>query len=166
MKISFVTNEKILNEFRKSKYWQNKLGFISTVEKNGSRIANEKDQFSFVYNNLYKTNIHMKGSIGDLNFYLDYYIRDDIFAVYYNSDEFVNNFDFEYVKGNGIDKYIGSVLKKIETENKERVEKAEQEKLLPKKQGNADTLKVNPGAATYDDIKEYLRKKSESRFGS
>ena len=54
----------------------------------------------------------------------------------------------------------------METEYEERMKKAEEKQLDVKKEGNADTLKLNPGAVTYDDLKKYLEQKNKSRFSS
>jgi hypothetical protein len=70
------------------------------------------------------------------------------------------------VKDKGIDFYLGHLLKKMETEYEERIKKSEEKQLDVKKEGNADTLKLNPGAVTYDDLKKYLEQKNKSRFSS
>ena len=48
----------------------------------------------------------------------------------------------------------------------QNIKKSEEKQLDVKKEGNADTLKLNPGAVTYDDLKKYLEQKNKSRFSS
>jgi hypothetical protein len=106
----------------------------------------------------------MQGNIGDILFYIDYYIHEDLMAVYYNTEEFIFNFDFNMVKEKGIDFYLGHVLKTLETEYEERIKKAEESKIEVKKEGNAEALSSNPGNVTYEDLKAYLEKKNKNRY--
>jgi len=161
---NIVLKPSLVNELKKSRYFKSNLGLVSTIEKNGSRVYNDKDKFSYFYNTRYKTTIYMQGNIGDILFYIDYYIHDDLMAVYYNTEEFIFNFDFQMIKEKGIDFYLGHVLKTLETQYEERIKKAEESKIEIKKEGNADLLKVNPGNVTYEDLKAYLDKKNKNRY--
>lgn len=163
---NIVTRSTLMNELKKSKYYRQNLGLVTTLEHNGQRRYNEKDKFGFFYNNQYKTNINMQGTIGDIIVYIDYYINEDVIALYYNTEEFIFNFDPKMVKDKGIDFYLGHLLKTMETQYEERMKLAEEKKIEVKKEGNAETLKVNPGAVTYDDVKKYLEQKSKNRFNS
>jgi len=163
---NIVTRSTLINELKKSKYYRQNLGLVTTIEHNGERRYNEKDKFSFFYNNQYKTNISMQGTIGDIIIYIDYYINEDVIALYYNTEEFIFNYDPKMVKDKGVDFYLGHLLKTMETQYEERMKEAEEKKLEVKKEGNADKLKLNPGAVTYDDIKKYLEQKSKNRFSS
>ena len=44
MQVNIVTNFQILQEIKKSKYFQVNLGFVPTVEKNGQRVFNDQDK--------------------------------------------------------------------------------------------------------------------------
>ena len=56
MAYNIVTNFKIINEFKKrSRYFKINLGIVNTVDKNGNRILNDKDNFANFYNTSYKT---------------------------------------------------------------------------------------------------------------
>jgi hypothetical protein len=101
----------------------------------------------------------MQGNLGDILVYLDYYINEEVLALYYNQEEFIFNFDQKMVKEKGIDFYLGHLLKTVETQYDERIKEAEDKKIEVKKEGDADILKSNPGAVTYDDIKEYIKNK-------
>lgn len=163
---NIVTRSSLINEIKKSKYWKQSLGLVTTVEHNGQRRYNEKDKFGFFYNTTYKTNIQMQGNLGNIIVYLDYYIHEDVIALYYNQEEFIFNFDPKMVKDKGIDFYLGHLLKTVETQYDERIKEAEDKKIEVKKEGDADILKSNPGAVTYEDLKAYLAEKAKNRYTS
>ena len=107
---NIVTSFNIISEIKVgSKYFRVNLGLASTVEsqKSGDRVLNDKDQFAYSYNNQYKTTIYAQGNIGNIRFYTDHYIKDDVLAVYYNLEEFVIPFDRNLVREKGIDAMIG-----------------------------------------------------------
>lgn len=155
-----VTNQKIIDIFKSSKYFRVHLGMAVTMEMNGDRIISDKDSFAASYNHQYKTTILAKGIVGNIKFYLDYGIKEDTIACYLNLEEFLFNLDKDYLVDKGIDSYLGHILMSVDTKYQEITEnqkKTYEENLV--KQGNADTLSTNPGAVTYADIQEYLRKK-------
>jgi hypothetical protein len=161
-----VTRPSIILELKKSKYYKQSLGLVPTVEKNGSRVFNDKDTFSHFYNTQYNTNILRQGTIGDITFYIDYYINEDLVALYLNTEEFIYNYEPNVVKKKGIDFYLGSLFKRLENENEDRVKEAEGKKIEIKKDANPDIILSNPGNVTYDDLKAYLAKKSQNRMSS
>lgn len=165
MAIHIVSNFKLINEFKKSRYFRNNLGLVSTVEKSGKRVANKDDKFSFYYNDVYKTTIYGQGNVGNIKFYTDHYIKEDVFGMYYgeNFEEFVFNFDFKYINEKNIDSYIGKILKEVEERYEEKIKNDELKKIEEKPQGHADTIIKNPGAVRYEDLKEYLKKKKKER---
>ena len=164
--INIVTNPTVINNFKKSRYFRQNLGLAATVDKNGKRIPNEKDGFSFYYSAQYKTIIYGQGNIGDIKFYIDHYIKDNSFGVYSgdNFEEFVFKFDESLFKEKGVDFYIGHILKRVEEEYDERVKKEELKKLEVKPDGDADMITKNPGAVSYADLKAYLSKKQKERY--
>jgi len=161
---NIVTKSSIINDIKKSRYFRQSLGLVTTVEHNGQRKYNEKDKFSFFYNTTYKTNINMQGNLGDIVVYLDYYIHEEVLALYYNQEEFIFQYDKKMVKDKGIDFYLGHILKTVETQYEERIKESEEKKIEVKKEGNAETLKVNPGMVTYEDLKAYLAEKNKNRY--
>lgn len=165
MAYNIVTNFKIINEFKKrSRYFKINLGIVNTVDKNGNRVLNDKDSFANFYNTLYKTTIFGQGNIGDIRFFLDHYIKEDIMAFYYNEEEFIFDFDLKMIEEKGVDFFIGHIIKKIETEYEDRLKEAEIKKAEPKKPGDPNKLTQNPGQVTYDDIKAYLDKQNSMRY--
>jgi hypothetical protein len=163
---NIVTKSSIINDIKKSRYFRQSLGLVTTVEHNGQRKYNEKDKFSFFYNTTYKTNINMQGNLGDIVVYLDYYIHEEVLALYYNQEEFIFQYDKRMVKEKGIDFYLGHILKTVETQYEERIKESEEKKIEVKKEGNAETLKVNPGMVTYEDLKVYLAEKNKNRYSN
>jgi hypothetical protein len=161
-----VTKPILIQELKKSRYYKQSLGLIPTVDKNGERVFNEKDEFNYFYSTRYNTTIYRQGNIGDINFYIDYYIQEDLMAFYLNSEEFIFNFDFNLVKTKGIDFYLGSLIKKIEVDESEKAKEAQEKKIEIKKEANPEKVFVNPGAVTYDDLKAYMAKKNQGRLST
>lgn len=164
MAYNVVTNNRLMAEVKRSKYFRTNLGIVNTVEKNGNRFLNDKDKFAHFYNTNYKTTIFAQGNIGDIRFYIDHYIQKDVMAFYYNNEEFLFDFDRSMVNEKGIDFFMGHIIKNIETEYEDRLKEAELKKSEPKKEGDAEIIMKNPGAVTYDDIKAYLQKQNSMRY--
>jgi hypothetical protein len=129
MEYNIVTNFKINQIFKsKSKYFRVKLGLASTQENHqGDRNLSTKDDFAYHYNSVYKTTIYGQGSMSDLKFYTDHYIKEDKIAFYYDKEEFIFDFDLKLVNEKGVDFYLGSLIKKIEEEHKDRIIEKEKE---------------------------------------
>lgn len=166
MMYNIVTKPTLIQEFKKSKYYRQSLGLIPTVEKNGERIYNDKDEFNHFYSNRYNTTIYKQGVIGDISFYIDYYIHEDVMAVYLNSEEFIFDFDWKLVKQKNIDTFLGSILKKIEIDEAEKAQAAQTKKIEIKKEANPEKVFLNPGAVSYEDIKAYMAEKNKGRMSS
>jgi hypothetical protein len=174
MEYNIVTNLK-LNQLIKqgSKYYTVQLGLATTkIDQAGDRQPNRDDQFAFVYSQYYKTNVHGQGFIGNIRFYTDHQIKDDVLIFYYEREEFIFEWEPIRIRENGVDAFLGGCIKKIETEYKERIEKAkedsrraeEEAKKPVKVEGNADRIFENPGAVSYADLKAYLDKKNAERL--
>jgi hypothetical protein len=164
MTYNIVTNYKITTELKKCRYFRVNLGLASTMDKNGDRILNDKDNFAFFYNNQYKTTIYAQGNIGSIRIYIDHFIQEDLVAFYYNTEEFIFNFDFEMVKEKGIEFYLGHLIKEIETLHEDRIKEAEEKKIETKRKADPNLLSSNPGAVNYEDVLEYMKQKSKNRF--
>ena len=160
-----VTNFQIINEMKKSQYYRLSLGLVATVEKNGSRTYNDKDRFSWFYNNKYKTTIYGQGNIGDIRFYTDHYIKDMVLAVYFgdNFEEFIFDFDIQMINSKGIDFYLGHILKEVETRYEELIKNNELKKLEEKPKGDASKILNNPGSVSYEDLKAYMEEQRRNR---
>lgn len=165
MAINIVSSQQIANNFKVCRHFVKSLGLISTVDKNGTRIFNERDRFARFYNGSYNTTIFAQGHIGDIRFYVDHMILDRNFAVYVgdNFEEFVNTYDFDLVDKKGIDFYIGHLLKSAEEAYEEKKKNDELKKIEIKK-GDADKISLNPGQVTYEDLKAYLEKQQAERY--
>ena len=151
---------------KRSNFYRVNLGLVATVERNGSRSYNEKDKFSWFYNNRYNTTIYGQGNVGDIKFYTDHYINEDVLAVYYgdNLEEFIFDLDEDHIKQKGVDSYLGSILKDVHQRYEDLKKKNELKKLEEIKKGDAGKVINNPGQVSYDDIKAYyeeMRKKNQ-----
>ncbi len=155
-----------MQDIKKSRYFRVNLGLANTMNdpKSGDRIFNERDKFQYFYNTNYKTTIYGQGNVGDIMFYVDHYIHDNVLALYLNSEEFIFEHDSKIVQEKGADFYIGHLIKRLETEHQERLKKAEEKDLEIKREVNPDLLTKNPGAVSYEDLQAYLKKKAEERI--
>lgn len=164
--INVVTNTKVISLIKFSKYFKQSLGFASTVEsKGGDRVLSSKDNFAISYNYQYKTTIHKQGTIGNIDFYVDYYINEPIMAFYYNLEEFIKPFDDKLFKENNIDFIIGKSLREVEEDYKKLIDDRKNIKNdASKKEINLDSLTKNPGSVSYDTIKEYIKNKNLNRI--
>lgn len=163
---NIVTNYKI-NQIVKSysKYYKISLGFSATTESNAAeRVLNKKDDFAYFYNTLYSTTIMGQGSIGNIRFYTDHYIREDKIAFYFKKEEFIFDFEQNLVKEKGIDFYLGYLIKKIETEHADRIKKEQEAKENKKVIANSEKVFLNPGNVTYEDLKAYMEKQRAERL--
>jgi hypothetical protein len=163
--LSIVSSYQTLQEFKKSRYFRVSLGLVPTVEKNGSRIYNDKDRFAKFYNMQYNTTIYGQGNVGDIKFYVDHYIKDSSFVVYTDDfQEFLFQLDPLIIREKGIDFYLGHILKNTEEEYDERVKANELKKIEEKPEGIAEKVFDNPGNVNYEDLKAYLAQKNKSRY--
>ena len=165
MAVNIVCSYRISQEFKNSKYFRQSLGLVSTIEKNGQRVFNDKDQFSKFYNQSYRTTIYAQGNIGDVRFYVDHMIHDLNFAVYVEEsfEEFINSFDFDLVNEKGIDFYLGHLLKKADEAYEEKKSNDEIKK-IEREEGFADKLISSPGSVTYEDVKAYMDRQQANRY--
>jgi len=163
--LNIVSSYQTLQEFKKSRYFRVSLGLVPTVEKNGSRVFNDKDRFAKFYNMQYNTTIYGQGNVGDIKFYVDHYIRDSSFAVYSDDfQEFLFQLDPLMIREKGIEFYLGHILKNTEEEYDERVKMNELKKIEEKPVGVAEKVFSNPGNVNYEDLKAYLAEKNKSRY--
>ncbi len=151
---------------KRSNFYRVNLGLVATVERNGSRSYNDKDKFSWFYNNRYNTTIYGQGNVGDIKFYTDHYINEDVLAVYYgdNLEEFIIDLDEDHINQKGVDSYLGSILKDVHQRYEELKKNNELKKLEEIKKGDATKVLNNPGQVSFDDIKAYyeeMRKRNQ-----
>jgi len=160
MKYNIVTNYKIVQSLKKSRYFRVNLGLSSTQETNsGDRLYSQKDDFAYFYNTNYKTTIYGQGNIGNIFIYTDHYIKEDKIAFYYDKEEFIFDFDEKIINEKGVDFYLGHLIKTIETEHQERlIKKQETIEEQKKEVGDANKIFENPGAVKYADLKAYMEK--------
>lgn len=166
MGLNIVSSYQIAQEFKRSNYFRQNLGMVSTIDKGGRRLMNDKDKFAAHYNTIYKTTIYAQGNVGDIRFYVDHFIKDSTFAVYSgeNFEEFIYKFDNDFVSSKNIDSYLGFLLKDVDEKYDEKVKNDELKKLEPKPVGIAENVFKNPGNVTYEDLKAYLEKKNQERY--
>jgi hypothetical protein len=166
MKHNMVTNSSVLQEIKKCRHFVLNLGMASTADKGGNRVLSDKDRFAHAYNTQYKATIYAQGYIGDIRFYTDHYILEPVIAVYFGDEysEFIFSVNYDIIKEKGIDFYLGSILKEVETKYAEKMKEIKEHKEEPKKDGNPDIVGMNPGSVTQADIKAYMDKQNAERY--
>jgi len=164
---NFVSKKRIIDSFKSSSHFKTYLGYAMSVDDAGERKfkINDKDKFVQFYHNKYKIALLTEGNIGTLNFFSDYYIEDDIVVVFFNDKDFVFKFEESELIGRGVDKYLGAIIKEIETKHEEELAnaggaKANKSITGTRPKGNPDKLINNPGSVTWEDIESYYKKKN------
>ena len=165
MKLNIVANSNIMSIFKESNHFIKNLGYAATKELNNQRLLADYDLFIKFYGTEYKTIIYSQGSIGDISFYTDHYVNNNVFGVYCGNEfkEIIFNFDFNLKNEKGIDFYIGYIIKKVEEELDSKIIKNtnNDETIIS---GQANKLITNPGNVTYDDVRAYILEKQKHRY--
>ena len=164
-----VTNLKIMSDIKTCPYFRVNLGLANTVDTQQGRVMRETDGFQHFYNTTYKTTIFGQGNIGDIMFYVDHYIKDDVLAFYLDNEEFVYQHDPEMIKEKGVSFFLGDVLRRMEEDMEERIKKEEEKKIESEERkvnANPDKILENPGAVSFDDLQAYLDKKNRDRYST
>jgi len=86
--------------------------------------------------------------------------------IFYTKEEFKFELDRQLIKEKGIDFFLGSLLKKIETEYEDRIKKSKEENIETKREADANMILKSPGAVTYDDLKAYMERRNRERFST
>jgi hypothetical protein len=163
---NFVAKKQIIDSFKKSKHFKMNLGHSMSVDDKGQRKfrINDKDKFAKFYFNKYRIQLFSEGNIGQLNFFSDYYIEDDIVVVFFDDKDFVFVHEPHTMKDKGVDSYLGSIIKEIETKYEEEIAGAGgnvDSATANKSGGNADNLVNNPGSVTWEDIQAHIQRKKK-----
>lgn len=168
---NIVLGDKMCNFFRqKSKHFKTNLGHSVTMDRaNGDRLLSQSDKFAFFYNNRYKASIYSKGFIGDIRFYVDFEIGDDVLAFYWDEEEYVFQIEMDKINEKGIDFYLGYLLKQVHEKQEERKEREELKKSKSQDSENTrigDPSKVinTPWDVSYADIVAYMEKQRSERL--
>ena len=169
MEYNIVTNYKIIQEAKKYQHYVVSLGYASTERDGDRRKLRDKDKFQYFYNKRYNTTIYGQGYIGDISFYTDHFIKEDLLAIYCGQEEFIFEYDFNLADEKGIEWYLGSLLMRIEQQMEiEKVRAEVASKVKEEPAGNPYKLvpghaQYNPGNVTFEDIKAY---KEAKRLGT
>jgi len=162
---NFVAKKSIIDLFKSSNHFKTYLGHAMSVDDAGERKfkINDKDKFVQFYHEKYKIALLTEGNIGTLNFFSDYYIEDDIVVVFFDDKDFVFKFEENEFLNRGADKYLGAIIKEIETKHEEEIANAGSkiDEIITGigEKGDPDKLINNPGSVTWEDIEEYYKKK-------
>lgn len=168
MAYNCVASLSVIQEIKKCKYFSRDLGLsISISDKNGDRVLNQRDQFSYIYNVHYKASIQRMGIIGDIVIYVDHQLIKPVILLYKDSEEIIEEYNYQLAKEKGIESYLGSLLKRLEDHCQDLKDKEENKKeVVEVKKGSAAIVTMNPGNVKFEDLQEYLKQKAQSRFNS
>lgn len=157
---NFVSTHSINQEFKKSNLYKRNLGRALSVKENDRRVfkLNDDDVFVKFYLQKYKTVIYSEGNVGQINFFVDHYIKNDIIIVFYKEKDFIFNHNPSLLRSKGINGYIGTFIEELETNYKEELEEVNDINIEEEVTGNEENLIKNPGAVSYEDIKKYVSK--------
>jgi len=164
MSFKFVSNKSIISKFKSSKLFKTDLGRSFTNSGKGGIKADFSRQEDFV-RNYYEANnqmLHKEGNIGKIEFYSDFRVNNKI-KVFYENYDFIFDYDMTSLRDKGVEAYLGSILKDIEInllpnmkpKKVEKIELSEEQRIALAQQ----KIKTNPGAVTYDDIKDIIKAK-------
>ena len=171
MAYQVVTNMKIIQDIKTCPYFRVNLGLSNTVDTRDGKELRETDGFQHFYNVKYKTTIFGQGNIGDIMFYVDHYIKEDVLVFYSDNEEFPFEHDPLMVREKGVSFFLGHCLKQMEEQHEERIKQQAEDEVIKKqeseerkKKANADQIMINPGAVSFEDLQEYLKKRNEDRY--
>jgi hypothetical protein len=168
-----VSSKTIVSFFNSSKYFKKSLGkiYLGNV-KNEMKLdlSKQEDFVKFYYEKSNGSKIFKEGNIGQIEFYTDFNIKNEL-IFFYEQWDFTFQFNKQILNDKGIEGYLGSIIKEIETNYIENLKKTQKEKEVVKELSPIEKiemakqkLKTNPGMITYDDVKEIL--KSKKRFNT
>ena len=168
---SFISSKKIIDSFKKSKWFKTDLGSVfMPASKDRKFDYTKQSKFMQYYLVTYGSKLYKEGNIGEqISFYTDWKITDSTIVVFYQDEHhFVFQYDMKVIEAKGVDSYLGSLIKVIETEylpnivhNKETV--TVEDSVEDKYKRAQEKIKQNPGNVSYDDIKDYLKMKKFKR---
>lgn len=167
MFLNIVTNNVILAKIKTIPYFETDLG--SSFRRKGKRGAQDSIDYGTPFvENYYMQNRRLlmkSGSIGTINVYTDYSIDRNSIHIYKDGVlyDFIFNHNDLSVSGN-IQSYLGSLLKKIGKDTKEKVPSI----IADKKPDEANIVEVNkekimlaPGRVTWEDLQAYKKNKKK-----
>lgn len=163
---NFVAKKTIINSFKGSKHFKVNLGHSLSVNKDGQRKfqINDKDKFTKFYHDKYRIALLSEGNIGQLNFFSDYYIDEDIIVVFFDDKDFVFVHESLTMRDKGVEAYLGSLIKEIETKYEKELANAGSnidDIYANQEQGDADKLTKSPGSVTWEDIQAHYNRKKK-----
>jgi len=166
----FISSKSIISQLKHSKHFKTDLGraFINSGANNELKAdLSRQEEFVKFYYKKYNEYLHKEGNIGQIEFYSDMKIKKDI-VIYYDKYDFVFLHSPTIMRDKGIEKYLGFMIKEIETKhlpkiiNKQTLDDqeavlSEEDKMLLAEQ----KIKNNPGMVTYDDIKYLIKNRKQ-----
>lgn len=152
-----VCHPQVINFFKKSKYFKTELGYSLTLfnEKKNNIEFNKHNEFGLFYKDKKKSICQKEGNVGPVDFYVDYYLKNNTISVWFKDTEFDFEFSLNEFKSKGVDNYLGDILNSVKESN------TKAEKIKINEKPNPEKVFTNPGEVTYNDLKEYYKNKNK-----
>jgi len=161
-KWSVVGDRVFINEVKNSKFFQQDLGesFFS-LDTSEKKLRNKS--FSTWYYKQTNSLIFKQGKIGNITFYLDYYLQKSIVGFFLESKEdthqYAIDFDVNEIQNYEIDTWLGNKLQQVDSEVYESENKENQKEGTENiDQGDPEKVFNNPGEVSFKDLQAYYRK--------
>ena len=161
----YVIGKKyFIDEVTSSEYFKKDMGMSNTMVNSKTKDREmREDTFSTWYYNKYKRLLFKTGKIGNIEFFIDYYLKDDVVGFFLDKDlenhQYSKGCDIDDIKEKGINQWISITLKELD-ETLDFV-KRENEKEINKDSGTAEKLFTDPGNVSWKDIIEYQKRKNK-----
>ena len=162
----YITGDKyIIDKISELPYFSKNMGRALT---NINERTNERELtmgFTKWYYDTYSSLLFKRGSIGTLEFYIDYYLKDKSVVGFFKEGElqthqYATNWDIDDIDKNGIDNWLSNNLEELDKTIESVGETFDN---VPNKKGNPELMKTHPGQVKWDDIKEYYNQLKKGR---
>jgi len=155
-KFNIVTNLQINYKFKTSSHFIVNLGLAITKQDKGGRKLNDPDEFAYYYNLTYDSIAHSQGNIGNINFYLDLKIKDNTIIFFYEKEKYTYKYDEIMILENGIDFYLGHLIKLTEIAHNDKIELKIEPKSITKKEEQMIINLLNKGKLSFEEIADVV----------
>lgn len=161
-KWSVVGTRPFIDEIQKSNYFSKDLGKSFMNDDNSNKSLRDNSFTTWYYK---KTNalIFKQGTIGNINFYIDYYLQKPIIGFFLESKEDTHQYaidlDVDDIKQKGVDVWLGENLQQLDNQvSYEKQKTTQKEGIENLDEGDPDMVLKNPGEASWKDIQAYYKK--------
>lgn len=162
-----VGKKHFIDELGNSKYFKKDMGMSNTMVNTKTRQREmRKDTFGEWYYSKYKSLLFKSGYIGSLEFYIDYYLKEDVVGFFLDKDknnhQYSKECNINEIREKGIDNWMGDALKELD-ETLNMVKNDNQKEINnnnSQEKGDINKVFQDPGNVSWKDIVEYQKRKN------